>query len=164
MTLFIDAGSTNLAIAHAIPADIRLTVITNAPAIAMALLDSPQIELILIGGTFDRQTGAVIGGKALSDAEMVRTDLCILGSCGIELASGVSASLFEEAAFKRLIAARSKATVAAVTREKLGLPAPYAVLPLSKLSHLIVESDTDPETVEAIEAMGPVVIHAESVS
>ena len=31
-TLFIDAGSTNLAIANALPQELKLTVVTNAPA------------------------------------------------------------------------------------------------------------------------------------
>ena len=39
MTVFIDAGSTNLAIARAIPPGLRLTVITNTPMVATALLE-----------------------------------------------------------------------------------------------------------------------------
>src|SRR6478735_3241123 len=38
-TVFIDAGSTNYAIARAIPRSMELTVVTNAPAIAAALAD-----------------------------------------------------------------------------------------------------------------------------
>src|SRR5450830_1822180 len=47
--VFIDAGSTNLGIAAALP-DVPLTVVTNAPAIAAVLVDRPQLELIVIGG------------------------------------------------------------------------------------------------------------------
>src|SRR6478735_8994127 len=39
--VFFDAGSTNLAIATALPMDLPLTAATNAPAIAAALMEKP---------------------------------------------------------------------------------------------------------------------------
>lgn len=48
-TLYIDASSTNLAIAKALSKDLRLTVVTNAPAIAMALSDNPKHTVVVLG-------------------------------------------------------------------------------------------------------------------
>lgn len=153
MTVFFDAGSTNLAIARALPDDVRATIATNTPVIASALMEKPGVELILIGGKFDRQAGAAIGAKAQRDAEMLRPDLCILGACGIDATEGVTAVGFEDAEFKRVVVMRSKAVLAAVTNAKLGLRAPHAVLPVAGCTHLLLEHDAPLHSIEALRAL-----------
>lgn len=47
--VFIDAGSTNMAIASAIDPQLQLTVTTNSPLIAVQLMRLPCAEVILLG-------------------------------------------------------------------------------------------------------------------
>jgi DeoR/GlpR family transcriptional regulator of sugar metabolism len=159
-TLFIDAGTTNLAIAQALPAGLPLTVITNAPMIAAALLDRPGIDVVMIGGRLDRKSGAVLGAKAMQDAANFHPDVCVLGSCGLDVDNGVTASLYEEGEFKRFVAQRSRQVMAAVTNEKLGVPAPFAVIPLASCGPVIIEHDADPAASAAIAAHGIELIRA----
>ena len=161
MTVFIDAGSTNLAIARAIPAGIELTIATNTPLIAAALMEKPGIDLILIGGRLDRQAGAAIGAKAQRDAEVLRPDLCILGTCGVDMKAGLTAAGFEDAEFKRCVARSSARVLAAVTNDKLGLAAPYAVIAAEECSALVVESGAPAAAIEAYAQMGIDVVRAE---
>ncbi|NHZ37380.1 DeoR/GlpR family DNA-binding transcription regulator [Massilia rubra] len=151
--LFIDAGSTNLAIAQAL-GEARLTVITNAPAIAAALIDKALIELIVIGGRIHAETGASIGATALRDLELISPDLYILGACGVDAQAGISAIHYEEAEFKRRVAALSKAVLVATTSDKVGTAAPYAVLAASSLTELVVEHDIDARQFDAFAARG----------
>ncbi len=160
MTVFIDAGTTNLAIAQAIPAGLPLTVITNAPMIAAILLDQRDIDVVMIGGRLDRKSGAVLGAKAMQDAANFHPDLCVLGSCGLDMKSGITASFYEEAEFKRFIALQSRQVMAAVTNEKLGVPTPFAVMPLEKIDPVLVERDADPAIVAMIAKAGIDVIRA----
>jgi DeoR/GlpR family transcriptional regulator of sugar metabolism len=152
--IYLDSGSTNLAIARALPADRQLTVATNAPAIAAALIDNAGIDVIQIGGPIDRKTGAAAGAKALLDAEALRPDLCILGACGLHPDAGVTAFSFEEAEFKRFVALRSQAVLTAVTNDKLAMAAPYSVVTLSRLDHAVLEADADGREVEEFAAAG----------
>lgn len=161
MTVFIDAGSTNLAIARALPAALRLTVITNAPTVACALIDRLDIDVILLGGKLDHRTGAVIGARAIADAAIFRPDLCVLGSCGFEAETGISASDFDEAEFKRSIAQRSRAIVAAVTNEKLGAAAPFDVVPVGSSDHIVLEHDAEAGYVRDLARSGVNVILAD---
>ena len=142
-TVFFDAGSTNLAIAAALPADMVLTAATNAPAIATALLEKPLVSVILIGGLVDRQVGGALGAKAMRDMESLSPDLCVLGACGIDLAAGVTTFGFEDAEFKRFAASRSREVLVAVTSEKFATAAPHGVLPVAHCGCLVVESDAD---------------------
>jgi len=163
MTLFIDAGTTNLAIAQAIPTSLPLTVITNAPMIAAALLDHREIDVVMIGGRLERKSGAVLGAKAMQDAANFRPDLCVLGSCGLDIENGVTASFYEEAEFKRFIALQSRGVMAAVTNEKLGVPTPFAVIPLAKCGPVIVEHDADAALVDMIGRAGIEMIRADAL-
>jgi DeoR/GlpR family transcriptional regulator of sugar metabolism len=160
MTLFVDAGTTNLAIAQAIPAGLPLTVITNAPTIAASLMDHSDIDVVVIGGKLDRKSGAVLGTKAIQDAGNFRPDLCVLGSCGLDIDNGVTATFYEEAEFKRFIALQSRQVIAAVTNEKLGMPTPFAVIPLARIGPVIIEHDADTAIVNTIAAAGIELIRA----
>jgi len=64
-SLFLDNGSTNLALALALPNDRELTVVTNAIAIAAALVHRPGIELIMIGGEVNPAIGGCVDASAV---------------------------------------------------------------------------------------------------
>ena len=157
--LFLDAGSTNLAIASALP-ELALTVITNAPSIAMLLMERPEIELIMAGGRVDRRAGASLGPQALRTVERMHPDLCFLGACGADADAGVTAFNYDEAEFKRSIAGASKAVVVAVTSDKLGTAAPFGVLATGLLQHLILEAHADAAHAAAFERLGVQVLRA----
>jgi len=153
-TLLIDAGSTNAAIARALKPGIALTVATNAPDIAAGLAGRPGIELIMIGGRVDPRSGAALGARALRDVGDLRVDLAFLGACAIDPEAGLAAFEAEEAEFKRRIAARAKAVVAAMTTDKLGTTAPFAVGPASLLADLVVEAEAPAAIIAALAAQG----------
>lgn len=158
--LFIDAGSTNAAIARALPAGLGVTVATNAPSIAEALAGKPGVEIVLIGGRVDPRSGAALGARALRDAGEIRVDLAFIGACAVDAAAGLAAFGAEEAEFKRLVAAQAAAVVAAVTTEKLATSAPFFVAPIAALDTLVVEADAPPEALAPLIASGIRVVRA----
>jgi DeoR/GlpR family transcriptional regulator of sugar metabolism len=161
--VFFDAGSTNAAIARALPAGLVVTVVTNAPDIAAALAGRPGLELIVIGGRVDPRSGAALGARALRDAGEIRVDLAFLGACAVDVRAGVAAFDAEDAEFKRLIAERAKIVVAAVTTDKLGTAAPFAVAPTSRLTHLVVEADAPERALAPLRRAGVRVHRAERI-
>jgi DeoR/GlpR family transcriptional regulator of sugar metabolism len=152
MLVFIDAGSTNLAVAMSIPAGLDLTIATNSPAVANALFGRPDLELIVIGGRVDRKTGAAIGGTAMREAGGLSPDLCILGACGLDRDAGITAFDLEDALFKRAIALRSRKVLVAILNKKLGAKAAFSVLPAGECDYLAVEADFDAEMASAFES------------
>lgn len=158
MKVFLDAGSTNLAVAKHLAPGVKLTVITNTPAIAAELAGNADIELILIGGRVDPAVGAAIDTTAIRQLEQIRPDLCIVGVCGLTVDQGLCADIYEDAVFKRLACETSAKTLAAITSEKLGAAAPFQVSPLSATLTLVVEEDADHAMIDAFTASG-VTIH-----
>jgi DeoR/GlpR family transcriptional regulator of sugar metabolism len=163
ITVFFDAGSTNLAIAEALPNDLELTAVTNTPLIAAALTVKPGVDLIVIGGRIDRRVGAAIGAKAQRDVETLRPDLCILGACGADIEAGLTVFEYEDAEFKRLVAQSSASVLAAITNDKFGTSAPHTVIAAAKCSALIVEHDAPADDIHLYEAAGIAIAHARKV-
>src|SRR5262249_7486295 len=106
-TLLLDAGSTNSAIASALPEAEGLTVITTAPDIAQRLLDRDGFEIILIGGRIDRRVGAAVGAQTVLEISRVRADLCFPGVCAIDPSTGVWGIDSEETLLKRTMIQQS---------------------------------------------------------
>ena len=108
---------------------------------------------------FESEELSVVDQK-LRELELVRPDLYFIGACGVDVQAGVTAVDYEEAEFKRRLAAQSKATAVVATASKIGAVASYSVLPISQLTHLIVEAATSAEVVEAYAAAGTRLLRA----
>ena len=106
--------------------------------------------------------GASVGASALREIELIRPDLYFIGACGVDLQAGVTAVDFEEAEFKRRVAALSKATAVVATAEKLGAVAPYLVLPIAQLTHLIVPRHVDQQLAGDYAAAGAKLLRADA--
>lgn len=154
MTIFMDAGSTNLAIARALPDGLKLTVITNAPDIALELANRSETIIVLAGGTLDPHCRAIVGGQAISQLTGIRPDLSILGVCGLTAEAGLTAISYEDSAIKRLMANQSGAVLVAATNEKFGITNPWPVCPSSGLTHLVAEHDLPEPILTAFAATG----------
>lgn len=142
--LFLDAGSTNLAIAAALPEDRDLTIATNAPAIATALIGRSGISVVMIGGEINAHIGGAVGARAIRDVELLRVDLCFLGTCALDDVNGASVFSFEDAEFKRALVRVSRSVAVVATTEKLGTAARYQVAGVGAFQHLFVEQDAPP--------------------
>ena len=152
--VFVDAGSTNLAAMRALPANHELIVITNSPAIAAEVATREAIQLILIGGLFDRRAGAAFGARALHDVADCRPDVYLLGLCALDAEEGLTVFGFDEAEFKRALITRSRRLVAAATSDKLGTSAPFAIAPASALADLVLEASAPAAQVAALQQSG----------
>jgi DeoR/GlpR family transcriptional regulator of sugar metabolism len=162
--LLIDAGSTNAAIAAALPENFGLTVVTNAPDVARILIDREGFEILLIGGRINADIGAAIGAQAIKEIGRIRADLCFPGACAIDAAYGLWSFHSEEALLKRAMIEASGETVGVVTREKLGSAATHQVADITDVQHLVIEHAVDRASRSAFSARGLTVHRADAVS
>lgn len=161
MTVFIDAGSTTLACAERLEVT-GVTVVTHAPAIAAALVETEGVRLVTLGGQVDRQVGAALGGGVLAAVEAIRPDLLLLGACGIDAEAGITAHSLDDAAVKRAVAARAGRVAVAADRMKLATAAPFAVMELAACDILCLEAGTPAGQRRQLAACGPAIIDVET--
>ncbi|CAG4893470.1 DeoR/GlpR family DNA-binding transcription regulator [Paraburkholderia saeva] len=160
--VFLDAGSTNVAIAQALPDNADLTVITNSAEACMRMQERPGFDVILIGGRVGRRTAGATGATALLQIQQIRADLCFLGACALDPTEGIAAFEPEEAELKRAMVKASGQVAIASTSEKLMTAAPYIVAPASAIDFLVVEADLPAGRLESLRAMFDTVMVATS--
>ncbi len=61
--VIVDGGTTTAAMIGFLPADLSCTVVTHSPGIAVALVDHPRIEVILLGGRVFKHSVVAVGAE-----------------------------------------------------------------------------------------------------
>ncbi len=159
-TIFLDNGSSNLAVAAMLPRGREISVATGSIAIAGLLQERDDIDLVMIGGAVDRVIGGAIDGTALEAVSKLNIDLCVLGACALSAAGGVSAFEMADATFKRALLARSSRSMLLATNDKLGQQAPQRVASVDAIDRIIVEHDAPAEAERTLTAAGATIVCA----
>lgn len=119
MTVFLDGGTTVGAVAKYL-LDRRLTVVTNALNVANVLVRSRHVRLIVIGGTFRRESLTFLGPSATKLLQDLRLDLAIMGTEGFDWTRGFEVPDESDAEFKRLAVQSATQAVVLAAATKFG--------------------------------------------
>jgi len=139
--LFLDAGSTNLALVDHLPEDHGLTVATNSIDIAQAVLRRGDLPLMVVGGLVDAEVGGCIDASAIQAVTSMNIDRCFIGACALSAKSGLGAIHHGDALFKRALLKASQTCIAMVTNEKLSGKVPHRIALAKDLGQIILEVD-----------------------
>jgi DeoR/GlpR family transcriptional regulator of sugar metabolism len=158
--IILDGGTTTLQVAQRLPIDLRATVVTNSPPIAIALAEHPQVEVLIVGGRLYKHSLVAVGAGAVEALRAIRADICMLGVCSLHPQGGISVPDLEEAYVKRAMIAGAAEVVALASAEKLGTAATYMIGPIGDLTHIVTEREVPDETLAAYRAQGITLICA----
>jgi DeoR/GlpR family transcriptional regulator of sugar metabolism len=158
--ILLDAGTTTLEVARHLPSDLRATVVTNSPPIAVALAEHPTVEVFVLGGRLDRAARATVGAATVEALRSVRADVLVLGICSLHPDVGITVSDLEESYVKRAMIANAAEVVAVSSADKLGSAGPFVVGPLDELTHLVTERASPSADLDAYRARGVEVVLA----
>ncbi len=95
--ILLDGGTTTLQVAQQLAPDLRATVITNSPPIAVALASHPHVEVIVVGGRLYKHSLVTLGAATIEALRAIRADICMLGVCSLHPQDGISVPDLEEA-------------------------------------------------------------------
>ena len=152
--VFLDGGTTNVQLARQLPPDLKATVITHSPSIAVELARHPQVEVEMIGGRIFKHSIVTLGTTSAEAILRVRADTYVMGVTGLHPETGATTGDGEEAAIKRLIAQQSAETIVLATREKLATASPYSIMPLSEIATLVTEAGLAEEMLQPFRTAG----------
>ncbi|GAT74718.1 DeoR family transcriptional regulator [Microbacterium sp. HM58-2] len=159
-TVLLDAGSTTLAIAEALPPGRALTVVTNSPAIGALLAARPSIELLLLGGRVRPTTGAAVGPWTETALAGLRVDVAFLGANGFGATTGATTPDHTEAATKSAMLRAGRTTVVVADSSKADAVQLHCFATLEEVDVLITDAELDADIAEEIRAVGPKVVLA----
>jgi DeoR/GlpR family transcriptional regulator of sugar metabolism len=149
-TVILDGGTTTLAVAHALPRDLRATVITHSPTVAAALVDHPSVDVYVIGGQLFKHSAVACGAAAVEAAQAVTADLFLLGVTGVHPDTGLTTGDPDEAAMKRALARRAADTYVLASAEKIGAASPFSVLSLEEVTGIVTDVAPGNRTLRAL--------------
>lgn len=115
--LFIDAGTTTMAMISEIPYTDSITVVTNSVKHAALMIDR-QIETIILGGAIKLSTNAVRGTFANDQLKQLRFNKSFMGMNGAHLEAGFTTPDPEEAAIKRIAITQSDKSYVLIDHSK----------------------------------------------
>jgi len=159
-TLLLDGGTTALAVARALPANLVATVVTHSPTVAAALVEHPSVDVFLIGGRLFKHSAVTCGAAAAEAAQTVHADVFLLGVTGVHPDAGLTTGDADEAAMKRTLASRAADTYVLASTEKIGAASPFRVLPLASVSGVITDADDDHPVLQRLHRDGIQIINA----
>jgi DeoR/GlpR family transcriptional regulator of sugar metabolism len=163
--VIVDGGTTTSELITFFPPDLRITVVTHSPSIALGLVDHPSIEVILIGGRLYKHSIVAVGAAAIEGIENIHADLFFMGVTGIHPEAGLTTGDFEEACIKRAFSGRAAETVVLASPEKINTASSFVIGDVSSVNTIIVEDNTDKEWIRAVSEKGvSVVLTSESVT
>ena len=158
--ILLDGGTTAVEVARHLAPDLRATVVTTSPPIALALADHPTVEVTLVGGRVDKAALVTVGAATVETLRLVRADLCYLGVCAVHPEVGITTTDLEERHVKRAMLDASARVVALAGAEKLGAAGPYVVGPATEVTHLVTERAVPRATLAPYRALGIEVVRA----
>jgi DeoR/GlpR family transcriptional regulator of sugar metabolism len=156
----LDGGTTTLEVARALRDDLRASVITTSPPIALALADHPGLEVTVVGGTLRADSLVTVGAAAVEAFRVIRADVVFLGVCGLHPEIGVTTNDLEERHVKAAMIEGAAEVVALADHDKLGTAMPVVVAPLSAVTHLVTDADVDEVALAPYRALGIEVLRA----
>ena len=152
--VFIDGGTTSAQLVRHLPPDLRATVVTHSPSVAVDLSTHPTIEVIMLGGRLFKHSVVGVGSATVEAIRQVRADLYFMGVCSVHPEAGLSTGDFEEAGVKRALSAAAAETIVLASPEKLATASPYQVIPLDELSGLVTMASVPEDVLAPYRARG----------
>jgi len=137
--VIMDGGTTNLELARQLPRDLSATIVTNNPRIATETSEHPLLQVILLGGIFDKRSQMTLGAHVLGELALIKADLCFLGVHGIHAELGLTTAGFDEATIKKAMMNASAEVAALVTQSKFGTSAAHRFGEVSALDFIVAE-------------------------
>jgi DeoR/GlpR family transcriptional regulator of sugar metabolism len=153
-TIFMDGGSTICAVASHLSASARFRLVTNNMALVPILSDYKHIELIILGGLYDRETAVNTGGQTCLEAGKYNADLYLMGTCAVHPDLGVSAVFRADGEVKQSMLINAAKTYALGNHSNLHCAEYYKVCALKDISGLITNLSLDDPQLDGFRNLG----------
>jgi DeoR family transcriptional regulator of aga operon len=152
--IIIGSGTTVVAFAQAVPKNKKLTVLTAALNVTLALIDAPEVEIVQLGGVVRKSSSSVVGHYA---EEMLRQFACsklFLSADGISLDYGLTTSHMMEAHLNVQMMKGVQKTIVLADSSKFGKKSFGKICDLEDIDMVITDAGIPELYRERLEEMG----------
>ena len=151
--VFLDASTTNLALAKVLP-DINLNIFTTGPSIALELCRLHNPVVTLCCGTMNRKNLALSGQNTLQMLENINIDLAFIGVSGCSVDAGFTCGTEADMLVKKMVIQKARTSVLVCGKDKLSCLMPYTFAKFEDVDYLISDEPMPDDFVQAAQAAG----------
>jgi len=137
--VFLDGGSTVLALARLVGERSDLTVVTNSLKVASSLATGGP-RLILVGGEFRRRSLTFVGSLTGAILDQLHVDKAFMGTIGLTVREGLTTTDPREAHTKRLVIKHAGRVLLLADSSKVGKVSFIRFATLSEMDVLITDA------------------------
>jgi len=120
-SVLVDAGSSCLEAGRALLGRKDVRIITHSVGLVEAGLRG-EAEVLCIGGSLRKVSGALTGGAALGALDRIKADIAFIGASGLDPGEGCSTTEASEAEMKKVMLARATQKILLADHTKWGHP------------------------------------------
>jgi DeoR/GlpR family transcriptional regulator of sugar metabolism len=153
-TVFLDAGTTCLALARVLAERGPLKVATRGLESALLLTRAPDVEVVLVGGRVQPLSHGLVGPLASMVLDRLAFDIAFLGADVVDPVKGLGEPTVDETYVKERAAGRATDVVLLADASKLGPAKVDAWIPLDPAWTLVTDTAANSDTITAFEARG----------
>lgn len=138
-TVFLDDSSTVLPLVDLLAAQAPITILTNSQSVAVAASRYPELRLFVAGGNYRPTYASYAGETTLSVLRTLSADFCVMSSTVVNQGT-LYHPVEENAAIKRAMMERSRASFLLADASKFGQRATHEVCPVDDFDLLVTTS------------------------
>jgi len=153
-TIFLDAGTTVVEMIPFLARHTQLTIVTNAVPVAINAAATTRAEVILLGGTFNRESASNLGAMAERGLSEFLVDRLFLGTQAADLKHGLTDTTLEIANLKRAMIKGAREVVLLADATKWGTSGFIKVAPLDTVHTVISDNSLPSEIRTTLQALG----------
>jgi DeoR/GlpR family transcriptional regulator of sugar metabolism len=158
-TVYLDSGSTVLALARLLHGWTRLTVVTNSLPVATELVGRGP-RLIILGGELRATSRAIVGPLTRHLLEDLHVDRAVMGTFALSIEDGLTTTDPAEAFTKQLVLTRAREVVLLADSTKLGTRSFVRAGRLAEIDVLVTDAAIDARVARTLGRRGVRVIAA----
>lgn len=155
--IILDSGSTTTQLARNMKNLKGITVITNAVNIALELATS-DLEIILTGGSFQKDSSTLIGPLADDVLKKVSADKLFHGVDGVDYELGLTTPNIIEANTSRVMMQRAGENILLVDSSKFGRRSLGVICQIKEINKIITTKEMDKTEIQKLNDMGVEVV------
>ncbi|MGC1241295.1 MAG: DeoR/GlpR family DNA-binding transcription regulator [Chryseosolibacter sp.] len=139
MTLLAGGGTVMLELARLLPENLKGTLFTVSPLVALEVAQRSTMDVILLAGRLSRNSYICTGASVISQLSEIRADLCLMGTNGFSLKHGITDLDWEVVQVKKAMLKSAEKTALLCLSEKKDVVHKLQVCPFHAIHYLVTD-------------------------
>ncbi|MFD8570603.1 DeoR/GlpR family DNA-binding transcription regulator [Streptomyces sp. NPDC057694] len=140
MTVYLDAGTTLLAMVPVLARLSTLTVVTNDFTTVDRLIAAPHLDIVHIGGRVDVENRSSVGRLAAATLRQLALDIAFISTSSWDLLRGVTTPSEPKVEVKQAAMESAASSVLVAGSSKFGTFGKYRVAPLASFDTVVTDT------------------------